>query len=149
MQLRNKGDAYMQQVDRIRMIDDRRQKQGLSYRQLADMAGVSYTTVYRAISGRCCPEAATLEMLESALGIVDGVDVIHAPPEQDFPPMAERYIRAQENRIARLRYHYNMLFRTYARWMLVLFAANMGLVLLICGVTAYDLAHKDRGWFRD
>ena len=145
MQLRNKGDAYMQQVDRIRMIDDRRQKQGLSYRQLADMAGVSYTTVYRAISGRCCPEAATLEMLESALGIVDGVDVIHAPPEQDFPPMAERYIHAQENRIARLRYHYNMLFRTYTRWMVVLFAANMGLVLLLYGV----IAHKERGWHRN
>lgn len=86
MQLRNKGDAYMQQVDRIRMIDDRRQKQGLSYRQLADMAGVSYTTVYRAISGRCCPEAATLEMLESALGIVDGVDVIHARRGKTFRP---------------------------------------------------------------
>ncbi len=134
----------MQGADRIRMIDKRRQEQGLSYRQLADMAGVSYTTVYRAISGRCCPEAATLEMLESALGIVDGVDVIHTPPEEGLPPMAERYIHAQENRIARLRYHYNMLFRTYARWMLVLFAANMGLVLLLCGV----IAHKERGWLR-
>lgn len=134
----------MQQAGRIRMIDDRRQKQGLSYRQLADMAGISYTTVYRAISGRCCPETATLEMLESALGIVDGVDVIHAPPEKDLPPMAERYIHDQENRITRLRYHYNMLFRAYTWWMVVLFAANMGLVLLLCG----GIAHKERGWLR-
>lgn len=138
----------MQSAERLEIINQKRRELGLSYRQLADMAGVSGTTVYRAITGRCCPEQATLEMLEAAVGLADGIDITQDAPSGELPPMAERYIRTQENRITRMRYHYNMLFRAYARWLGLLFAVSMGLVLLICGVTAYDLRHGDRGWFR-
>jgi transcriptional regulator with XRE-family HTH domain len=46
-----------------------RQKQGLSLRQLAKRAGVSFTTVYRIEAGAISPTVAMLEKLAKALGI--------------------------------------------------------------------------------
>lgn len=46
-----------------------RTKRGLSLRQLAELAGVSFVTLYRIEAGKISPTVAMLERLAKALGI--------------------------------------------------------------------------------
>lgn len=70
-------------IVRLREWRDRR---GLSIRQLADRAGVTFSTVHRIEAGRLSPTVAMLEKLAKALG-VDVVDF--------FPPRRRRIKKAR------------------------------------------------------
>lgn len=135
----------MSTEDRLQIINRERTRQGLTYRQLADMAQLSHSTVYRAITKATVPEHYTLERMEAALGIPE---LINCTPGCDGVPPDDRYRAEQESRITRMRAHYNSALAIQQRWLVALFAVNTGLVLLVSVAMAYDMTHKDRGWIR-
>ena len=45
--------------------------QGLTNQQLADLAGINKSTVYRIFGGKTTPDTQTLHLMELALGISD------------------------------------------------------------------------------
>lgn len=132
--------------DRLQTINRERLRQGLTYRQLADMAQLSHSTIHRALTGATVPESYTLERMEAALGIPG---LINCAPGSDGVPPDDRYRAEQESRITRMRAHYNAAMAIQQRWLAALFAVNTGLILLISVAMAYDMTHKDRGWIRD
>lgn len=135
----------MAQRERLKRINGERMAQGLTYRQLADMAQLSASTVYRAVAGHTVPESYTLERMEAALGIPGLINC--APGYNGTPPDAD-YKAEQESRITRMRAHYNAAMAIQQRWLAALFAVNTGLILLVSVAMAYDMTHKDRGWIR-
>lgn len=136
----------MAQSDRLKRINEERMAQGLTYRQLADMAQLSGSTVYRAVTGHTVPETYTIERMEAALGIPD---LINCAPGCSGQPMDAAYKAEQESRITRMRAHYNAAMAIQQRWLAALFAVNTALVLMVGSAMAYDMTHKDRGWIRD
>lgn len=137
--------AYKERLDRIKKAVD---AQALTMQQLSDMSGLSVSTISRTFGGKTDPTDYTLSTMEAALGIteapIDGKIAEHAGAD----PMVERYIASQEQRIARIRAHYNMLLAEKNRWIKMSFSLNIILVIFIIVVLIYDALHPDIGWFQ-
>lgn len=133
---------------RIERINAVRKEHGLSIQQLADMCGISASTVSRTLTGKTEPTDYTINALEDALGITDAPigDPIMERVASD--PILERYLNMQEMRIIRLRAHYNMLLTEKNRWIKLLFILSLVLVVFICSILILDVLHPDIGWIR-
>lgn len=135
--------------ERIEAIMQERNKQGLSIQQLADMCGISASTVSRTLAGKTEPTDFTIMAMEEALGITDKPvgDPIMERVASD--PILERYLNMQEMRIVRLRAHYNMLLAEKNRWIMLLFILCLVFVIFICSILVLDVLHPDIGWIRE
>lgn len=133
---------------RIERIIQARQEQGLSLQQLSDMSGLSASTISRTLTGKTAPTEFTLRRLEESLGILgtDAEDPITKQAEND--PMLKHYILMWEDRICRMRAHYNMLLAEKNRWIWLSFSLNIILVAFVCTVLTFDVLHPDIGWIR-
>lgn len=133
---------------RIERINAVRKEHGLSIQQLADMCGISASTVSRTLTGKTEPTDYTINAMESALGITDspiGEPILERVASD---PILERYLNMQEMRIIRLRAHYNMLLTEKNRWIMLLFILSLILVIFICSILVFDVLHPDIGWIR-
>lgn len=133
---------------RIERINATRKEHGLTMQQLADMCGLSASTVSRTLSGKTEPTDYTINTMEDALGITD--DPIGEPimERAASDPILERYLNMQEMRITRMRAHYNMLLAEKNRWIMLLFILSLVLVIFICYILVIDVLHPDIGWIR-
>lgn len=132
-------------IDRINAV---KMENGLSIQQLADMCGISSSTVSRTLTGKTEPTDYTIHALEEALGITDapiGEPILERAASD---PILERYLNMQEIRIVRLRAHYNMLLAEKNRWIMMLFILSLILVIFICCILVLDVLHPDIGWIR-
>lgn len=115
----------MQTIDEItRGIFEKQKMLGLSNQQLADAADMSRTTLERLKRGETqAPSAQNIFALAAAVGYQIGSD--------DTKPTdaMEQTIRMYEDRIARLRSHYNMLIAERSRLLTYAFYAIGGLLL--------------------
>ncbi len=133
---------------RIEKIIREKQTQGLSVQQLSDMSRISASTISRTLSGKTDPTEYTIKTLEEALGLTNQMeeDPILARAADD--PMLQRYLLMLEDRINRMRAHYNTLLAEKNRWIILSFALNIILVAFSCTVLAFDVIHPDIGWIR-
>lgn len=134
--------------ERIDRINATRKEHGLSIQQLADMCGISASTVSRTLTGKTEPTVYTIHALEDALGITDapiGEPILERAASD---PILERYLNMQEMRIVRLRAHYNMLLAEKNRWIVLLFILSLILVIFICSILVFDVLHPNIGWIR-
>ncbi len=134
--------------NRIEKIIQAKQEQGLSVQQLSDMSKLSASTISRTLSGKTTPTEYTIRMLEEVLGLLN-------KPEEDpilkraaDDPILHRYLLMLEDRISRMRAHYNMLLAEKNRWIILSFAINIILVAFVCTVLTFDVLHPDIGWIR-
>lgn len=138
----------MDLAERINEIKMERELQRLSVQQLADMSGLSASTVSRTLNGKTEPSGNTLHAMEQALGL----DV--TPPVEDSPvtkrieddPLLRYYFALQESRIVRQRAHYNLLLSEKNRWIKFLLVIVMILVCFICFMLVYDVTHHNIGY---
>lgn len=133
---------------RIDRIIQARLEQGLSVQQLADMSSLSASTISRTLSGKTAPTEFTLRRLEESLGIMSmtAEDPIVKQAESD--PMLKHYVLMWEDRICRMRSHYNMLLAEKNRWIWLSFSLNIILVGFVCAMLTLDVLHPDIGWIR-
>lgn len=132
--------------ERIENIEEERKAQGLSIQQLSDMSQISASTVYRTLSGKTVPSDFTLQSMEIALGITDKPVLEPVFQAGSIDPIAERYINTLEDRIARLRAHYNMLIASKNRWLLLSFTMNIILIAFLIFWIIYDIRYPSIGW---
>lgn len=134
--------------NRIERIMQAKQEQGLSVQQLSDMSKISASTISRTLSGKTAPTEYTLRMLEEVLGLLNQPeeDPIIARAADD--PILQRYLLMLEDRLSRMRAHYNMLLAEKNRWIILLFALNIILVAFVCTVLTFDVLHPEIGWIR-
>lgn len=134
--------------NRIERIMQAKQEQGLSVQQLSDMSKLSASTISRTLSGKTAPTEYTLRMLEEVLGLLNQPeeDPIIARAADD--PILQRYLLMLEDRLSRMRAHYNMLLAEKNRWIILSFALNIILVAFVCTVLTFDVLHPDIGWIR-
>lgn len=134
--------------NRIERIMQAKQEQGLSVQQLSDMSKISASTISRTLSGKTAPTEYTLRMLEEVLGLLNQPeeDPIIARAADD--PILQRYLLMLEDRISRMRAHYNMLLAEKNRWIILSFSLNIILVAFVCTVLTFDVLHPDIGWIR-
>lgn len=133
---------------RIERINAARKEHGLSIQQLADMCGISASTVSRTLAGKTEPTDFTITAMEESLGITDKPVGEPIMERVSSDPILERYINMQEMRIIRLRAHYNMLLTEKNRWIMLLFILSLILVMFICSILVLDVLHPDIGWIR-
>lgn len=133
---------------RIERIIQAKQEQGLSVQQLADMSRLAASTISRTLSGKTAPSEYTIRTLEEVLGLLNQPeeDPIIARAADD--PILQRYLLMLEDRISRMRAHYNMLLAEKNRWIILSFALNIILVAFVCTVLTFDVLHPDIGWIR-
>lgn len=112
----------MQNLDEIiRGIFELQKQQGLSNQQLADSADMSRAALERIKRGETqAPSAQNIFALAAAVGYQIG-----AEPKDNGMDMVRMY----EDRIARLRSHYNMLLAEKGRWINYLLWVIGGLML--------------------
>lgn len=133
---------------RIERIIQAKQEQGLSVQQLADMSTLSASTISRTLSGKTAPTEFTIRKLEESLGILSAASEEPILKQAENDPMLKHYILMWEDRICRMRAHYNMLLAEKNRWIRLSFALNIILVVFICSVLAFDVLHPDIGWIK-
>lgn len=133
-------------IDRINAV---KMENGLSIQQLADMCGISASTVSRTLAGKTEPTDFTITAMEESLGITDKPVGEPIMERVSSDPILERYLNMQEIRIIRLRAHYNMLLTEKNRWIILLFILSLILVIFICSILALDVLHPDIGWIRE
>lgn len=134
---------------RIEAINNARITQGLSVRQLSDMAQLSASTVYRTLSGKTTPVEYTVQAMETALGITEAETVDSPALGRKVDPTIEGYILSLQIKNDRIVAHYNMLLASKGRWLTLSFALNIILVMFIIGILIYDLRNPDIGWIQD
>lgn len=134
--------------NRIEKIIQAKQEQGLSVQQLSDMSSLSTSTISRTLSGKTAPTEFTIRRLEEALGILSMASEEPILKQAESDPMLKHYILMWEDRICRMRAHYNMLLAEKNRWIRLSFALNIILVVFICSVLTFDVLHPDIGWVR-
>lgn len=138
-------------TERLEQIRREKNRQGLSDIQLADMCGLSPSTVSRAFSGKTEPSEYTLNAMETALG----TDHTHKEEISPDEMTLRQYQSIMENRIARMRAFYNMLLaekdRAIAekrRWIIFLVALSIAILLLSFTMIAIDALSPNIGWIR-
>lgn len=139
----------MELKDRIDRINAVKVENGFSVQQLADMCGISASTVSRTLTGKTEPTDYTINAMESALGITDapiGEPILERAASD---PILEAYLNMQKERITRMRAHYNMLLAEKNRWIMMLFILSLILVIFICCILVLDVLHPDIGWIRE
>lgn len=145
----------MEAENQMERIIAAKNAQGLTNQQLADLAGINKSTIYRIFGGKTTPDTQTLRMLELALGISDTPPVepqIISTAESDA---IRNLLQIQEQRVAQLRCYYNRSLAEKDRVILrervskiVLFVLLMLLVAFVILSTSYDATHPDIGWIR-
>lgn len=134
--------------NRIEKIIQAKQEQGLSVQQLSDMSKLSASTISRTLSGKTTPTEYTIRMLEEVLGLLNKPEEDHILKRAADDPILHRYLLMLEDRISRMRAHYNMLLAEKNRWIILSFAINIILVAFVCTVLTFDVLHPDIGWIR-
>ena len=145
----------MEAENQMERIIAAKNAQGLTNQQLADLAGINKSTIYRIFGGKTTPDTQTLRMLELALGISDTPPVepqIISTAESDA---IRNLLQIQEQRVAQLRCYYHRSLAEKDRVILrervskiVLFVLLMLLVAFVILSTSYDATHPDIGWIR-
>lgn len=138
----------MNMEERIDAIIAAKSDQGLSVQQLADMSRISASTVSRTLAKKTAPSYTTISLMEEALGIKEG-DVENPILElAGSSPIMQKYLDMQEERLARMRAHYNMLLSEKNRWVKYSMILNIVLMVFIFLMLALDAIHPDIGWIR-
>lgn len=122
--------------NRVEKIINAQEEQGISVQQLADMSGVSKSTIYRVVRGQSEPGTATLRLMEDALGIDAGA------PETDAANDAEPHC------CHNCRRSYRRQLAEKERWIRREFAVLLCLIVFICLLLVLDLCMPDVGWLR-
>ena len=129
--------------------------QGLTNQQLADLAGINKSTVYRIFGGKTTPDTQTLHLMELALGISDTPPVELQIVDSGDSETIKNLLKIQEQRVAQLRCYYNRSLAEKDRIIqreriskIVLFVVLMLLVVFVIGYTIYDASQPDVGWLR-
>ena len=129
--------------------------QGLTNQQLADLAGINKSTVYRIFGGKTTPDTQTLHLMELALGISDTPPVELQIVDSGDSETIKNLLKIQEQRVAQLRCYYNRSLAEKDRIIqreriskIVLFVLLMLLVVFVIGYTIYDASQPDVGWLR-
>lgn len=129
--------------------------QGLTNQQLADLAGINKSTVYRIFGGKTTPDTQTLRLMELALGISDTPPVELQIVDSGDSETIKNLLKIQEQRVAQLRCYYNRSLAEKDRIIqreriskIVLFVLLMLLVVFVIGYTIYDASQPDIGWLR-
>ena len=145
----------MEAENQMERIIAAKNAQGLTNQQLADLAGINKSTIYRIFGGKTTPDTQTLRMLELALGISDTPPVepqIISTAESDA---IRNLLQIQEQRVAQLRCYYNRSLAEKDRVILrervskiVLFVLLVLMVVFVILSTSYDATHPDIGWIR-
>ncbi|MGN1027565.1 MAG: helix-turn-helix domain-containing protein [Faecousia sp.] len=136
--------------DRVTALKNEKEKQHLSIQQMADMSGLSATTVSRTLAEKTEPSVYTLDALEKALGLGIELPPGENPLEQRIgdDPLLKYYFALQESRIERMRAHYNMILTEKNRWIKFLFVIALLLVCFICFMIVYDVIHLETGYIQ-
>lgn len=129
--------------------------QGLTNQQLADLAGINKSTVYRIFGGKTTPDSETIRLMELALGISDTPPVEAEIIDAGESDTIKNLLRIQEQRVAQLRCYYNRSLAEKDRIILrervskiVLFVLLVLLVVFVIAYTIYDSSLPDAGWIR-
>ena len=130
--------------------------QGLTNQQLADLAGINKSTVYRIFGGKTTPDTETIRLMEHALGISGTPPVELQIVDAGDSDTIKNLLRIQEQRVAQLRCYYNRSLAEKDRIILreriskiVLFVLFVLVVVFVVIYTIYDASHPDIGWIRD
>lgn len=117
----------MQTEEILNSIFEKQKLLGLSNQQLADASGVPKPTIDRIKrKDTTNPSVQVVLDLAAAVGYQFGAE--EAPHKGDGERYAEHMVRMYEDRIARLRSHYNMLIAEKNRWLTYAFAVIGGLM---------------------
>lgn len=145
----------MEAENQMERIIAAKNAQGLTNQQLADLAGINKSTIYRIFGGKTTPDTQTLRMLELALGISDTPPVepqIISTAESDA---IRNLLAIQEQRVAQLRCYYNRSLAEKDRIIqrervskIILFVLLVLLVVFVIAYTIYDSSLPDAGWIR-
>ena len=145
----------MEAENQMQRIIAAKNAQGMTNQKLADLAGITKSTIYRIFGGNTTPDTQTLRMLELALGISDTPPVepqIISTAESDA---IRNLLQIQEQRVAQLRCYYNRSLAEKDRVILrervskiVLFVLLVLMVVFVILSTSYDATHPDIGWIR-
>lgn len=122
--------------NRVEKIINAQEEQGISVQQLADMSGVSKSTIYRVVRGQSEPGTATLRLMEDALGIDAEA------PETDAANDAEPHC------CQTCRRSYRRQLAEKERWIRREFAVLLCLIVFICLLLVLDLSIPEAGWLR-
>lgn len=134
---------------RIQAIIKAKDAQKLTNQQLADMCDISESTVSRTLAKKTAPTLYTISVIEEFLGITEKpVDdpIVEKLTEED--PLIGRYLDMLEDRISRMRGHYNMLLAEKNRWIKLLFVLTIILAVTLVTFLVLDILHPDIGWMR-
>lgn len=140
---------------RIERIVIAKSSQGLTNQQLADMAGMAKSTIYRVFGGKVTPDSMTLQLLETALGITD------TPPMEPMLVGAKdsdtikHITETNERRVDQLRCYYNRFLAEKDRSMktlkyvvFILFGLLLTETIFLILMIYIDARHPDIGWIR-
>lgn len=117
-----------------------REKQNLTYQQIADASGVSVSTVSRFFSGQ--PESLSMQNF-AGIAAACGVSLRDLSPEPEpRPPVPAQ----QVDRMCR---QYESTIRDKNKWLRALAAALAVLVLFILALLAVDILNPRVGWVRE
>lgn len=143
-----KEDDDMDVSDIISGITAKKEAMGLTNQQLSDASGVPKSTVDRILRGDT-PNPTLQSVLDMAVavGYTFG-EPLEAPESRCLDETSKYIIRMYDDRIARLRAHYNMLIAEKNRWITWLFFLSLALVLLIVGILIVDAIIPNVGWVR-
>ena len=129
--------------------------QGLTNQQLADLAGINKSTVYRIFGGKTTPDTETICLMERALGISDTPPVEPEIIDARESDTIKNLLQIQEQRVAQLRCYYNRSLAEKDRIILreriskiVLFVLLMLMVAFVVGYTIYDASQPNVGWLQ-
>lgn len=120
----------MQMDEILTEIFEKQRKLGLSNQQLADSSGIPRTTLER-IKRRETQNPGMQTVMDIAQAVGYQIGTPAAPAGEEDQTHMEHTIRMYEDRIARLRAHYNMLLTERNRWLTYCFITIGGLVLVI------------------
>lgn len=146
-----KEDDGMDVPEIIRGIADKKTSVGMTNQQLSDASGVPKSTVDRILRGDTPnPSLQSVLDMAAAVGYQFGDDLggSAVPETGKLDETSRLIVRTYNERIARLRAHYNMLMAEKNRWILCLFVLCLVLVALIIGILVADILRPDIGWVR-
>ncbi len=135
--------------DIIDGIIKKKEELEMTNQALADASGVPKSTVDRILRKEAAsPSIQNVLDIAAAVGYRFGGDI----QKPDFP-VDEKFtnyiMQLNEDRILRMRAHYNQLLAEKNRWIHYLFFLCMILIVFIMMMLVIDVLHPDIGWIRE
>lgn len=148
---------------RVERIIAVKNQQGLTNQQLADMAGVAASTIYRVLGGKTNPDSTTLQLMETALGISDTPPLEPVMLGAKDDNVLKQICATHETRVGQLRCFYNRALaekdreidfvkselKTKKRVIYVLFSLLTIETFFVIAAIYFDAVHPDIGWIRE